>query len=146
MKKGWIACLSIVLLLTGCGGKEKTTVCKSSSESEYKEVTTIDSKGDEINTVVLETTFDMEKMNMSKEYVEGEFKKNAKKYNDIKGVKYKYKFDGNNAIQTHTMKFSEDNMDALLKAGLINSSEKDIDFISLESTIKGIEKQGRTCK
>ena len=75
--------------------------------------------------------------------------KNSNKfYKDINGVKASLKVKGNKVIYTVDIQYDSDYMKDLVEAGLVstNGSYKDIEYISLQDTLKNQENAGLTCK
>lgn len=87
---------------------------------------------------------DMYPISYYKDYI----KNSNKFYKDINGVKASLKVKGNKVIYTVDIQYDSDYMKDLVEAGLVstNGSYKDIEYISLQDTLKNQENAGLTCK
>ena len=81
-------------------------------------------------------------------YYKDYIKNSNKFYKDINGVKASLKVKGNKVIYTVDIQYDSDYMKDLVEAGLVstNGSYKDIEYISLQDTLKNQENAGLTCK
>ena len=129
----------------------KTTICKGKLDmitTEEVEVISSDEKVKETKTQVTydysDYVSDMYSISYYKDYI----KKSNKFYKDINGVKASLKVKGNKVIYTVDIQYDSDYMKDLVEAGLVstNGSYKDIEYISLQDTLKNQENAGLTCK
>ena len=139
MKK-LLSVMLLALLLTGCGGEEKTTtICKGNIDEMTAAEVTIEATGDKTD-VMKSTPIDT--------YWLPKVKSINVDYDSLKGGSAKYTVDGEKIILKIELDYGEADFDELKKAKLVTTtdSDKKIVYISLEETIKEQEKGGLTCK
>lgn len=158
-KKKLIALVIGIILIILVGGLvfyltshlTKTTICKGKLDmitTEEVEVISSDEKVKETKTQVTydysDYVSDMYPISYYKDYI----KNSNKFYKDINGVKASLKVKGNKVIYTVDIQYDSDYMKDLVEAGLVstNGSYKDIEYISLQDTLKNQENAGLTCK
>ena len=129
----------------------KITICKGKLDmitTEEVEVISSDEKVKETKTQVTydysDYVSDMYPISYYKDYI----KNSNKFYKDINGVKASLKVKGNKVIYTVDIQYDSDYMKDLVEAELVstNGSYKDIEYISLQDTLKNQENAGLTCK
>lgn len=141
MKK--LLSLLLVCCLFGCAS-EKTTVCKLESNT-MKITNTLVSKNDK----VLKQT-NMNELN----YIQFGYNKDsitviANNYQTVYGqvgVEYSYTIDDTYLKETVVVDYQNADFEKLASVGLIQSSSKNIKFVSLETTLDSYKDQGFTCK
>ena len=158
-KKKLIALVIGIILIILVGGLvfyltshlTKTTIWKGKLDmitTEEVEVISSDEKVKETKTQVTydysDYVSDMYSISYYKDYI----KNSNKFYKDINGVKASLKVKGNKVIYTVDIQYDSDYMKDLVEAGLVstNGSYKDIEYISLQDTLKNQENAGLTCK
>lgn len=146
MKKSFVLAAALILVLvTGCAGKERTLVCtKNLSNSTIKMDQTIDInfKGDKVKD--MSTTITVNLPDSYKSYID-KFKENLDK-------EYKSKYGKYKSIKLNTTVKNENQIDVKLDfdyKNMTSSEKKELDLAGSEkySVNKStLEKQGFTCK
>ena len=158
-KKKLIALVIGIILIILVGGLvfyltshlTKTTICKGKLDMITTEEVKIISSDEKVKETKTQVTYDysdyvsdMYPISYCKDYI----KNSNKFYKDINGVKASLKVKGNKVIYTVDIQYDSDYMKDLVEAGLVstNGSYKDIEYISLQDTLKNQENAGLTCK
>ena len=150
-KKKLIALVIGIILIILVGGLVfylTSHLTKTTITTEEVEVISSDEKVKETKTQVTydysDYVSDMYPISYYKDYI----KNSNKFYKDINGVKASLKVKGNKVIYTVDIQYDSDYMKDLVEAGLVstNGSYKDIEYISLQDTLKNQENAGLTCK
>lgn len=158
-KKKLIALVIGIILIILVGGLvfyltshlTKTTICKGKLDmitDEEVEVISSDDKVKETKTKVIYDYTDYVSESYPISYYKDYIKNSNTFYKNVKGVKTSLKVEGNKVIYTVDIQYDSDYMKDLVEAGLVstNGSYKDIEYISLQDTLKNQENAGLTCK
>ena len=152
MKK-LLSVMLLALLLTGCGGEEKTTtICKGNIDEMTAAEITIEATGDKTDVMKSTVTYDFTGYVTESPPIDTYWLPKVKSinvdYDSLKGGSAKYTVDGEKIILKIELDYGEADFDELKKAKLVTTtdSDKKIVYISLEETIKEQEKGGLTCK
>lgn len=145
MKKlGLLAVMA--LLLVGCGGKEKTTVCTGNISGMDVEAT-VESKGDEVKKTKTLYTVDYASENYSEEDAKKVGEEWIAQYDGIDGLSGKYSLKDGKLLIEENLDYSKADMDQLQEAGLVEfDKEGTFKYISLKETLKQYKSEGATCK
>ena len=145
-KKKLIALVIGIILIILVGGLvfyltshlTKTTICKGKLDMITTEEVEVISSDEKVKETKTQVTY----------YYKDYIKNSNKFYKDINGVKASLKVKGNKVIYTVDIQYDSDYMKDLVEAGLVstNGSYKDIEYISLQDTLKNQENAGLTCK
>ena len=148
MKKGLILACCALFLVTGCGGKEKTTECTYSSEKSGIKIEgtyEIKSTGDYVDLVKQNEVY-----TAPDEATANQLKTNVEtlnsSYKDLKGYKYSANVEGTKLTYSVEVNFEEMDMDEYVK---INPQLKDQlvkNKIRLIDLVATYEAQKATCK
>lgn len=158
-KKKLIALVIGIILIILVGGLvfyltshlTKTTICKGKLDmitTEEVEVISSDEKVKETKTQVTYDYSDYVSDTYSISYYKNYIKNSNSFYKGVNGVKATIKVKGNKVIYTVDIQYDNKYMKDLVDAGLVstNGSYKDIEYISLQDTLKNQENAGLTCK
>ena len=116
----------------------KTTICKGKLDMITTEKVEVISSDEKVKETKTQVTYDY-----------SDYVKNSNGfYKGVNGVKAAIKVNGNKVIYTVDIQYDSDYMKDLVEAGLVstNGSYKDIEYISLQDTLKNHENAGLTCK
>lgn len=129
----------------------KTTICKGKLDmitTEKVEIISSDEKVKETKTQVTYDYRDYVSDTYPISYYKNYIKNSNAFYKDVNGVKTSLKVKGNKVIYTVDIQYDSDYMKDLVEADLVstNGNYKDIEYISLQDTLKNQENAGLTCK
>ena len=138
------------LTLTGCTAKRKDDLVCTSFDTFYgvdQEVTTTyENNGKRITkqtTITVISSEDDEIIEaLAEEFAAYDFSKDF----DYEGVTYDMKKVDNTFVETITIDFKTVSNSTLVELGVLDSSDKDADYIDVSLTRKNLESEGFVCK
>lgn len=135
------------LLLVGCSSsKEKTTVCKGDLSTGQSSEYTIESKGDKMTLLKSQNKMDTSDLGATEEQINAIMEQASKMYDGVKGVKYESKLENSMLIETIEINYKEADLDELEDLGLLQFEDSGkIKYVSLDETVKSLEKDSYTC-
>lgn len=150
MKKRWIGFIAILLCLSGCGGKETTTVCRGDVDG-MEDVMTLVASGDKVTVsteevIIKFADFEVESAE-DKEFFTALMKEQFSDMEENDGVTVETEV----TEETLTIRVSFDmtkvDYDTLVALGFAEAtSDQKINYISLKDSIQGFEESGFTCE
>lgn len=146
MKK--LTVLLCVLCLVGCSNTKTekiTKVCTLESDG-IKITNTLEAEDDKIIVQTTESSIDYSYLDVTEEMLKGIMDEISAAYSELEGVEYTYSMDGSSVNDKTVVDYTKADLAALLEAGILESEEEKINYVSLEQTVKALEEMGLTCK
>lgn len=125
--------------------KEITTVCTGDNTS-----ITFYAKGDQIlkeeRRILTDVSAELAE-NTNRDELLARINENlTSTYGDIKGVEFQTSWEGDSVVMVITVDFEKADQQELYNVDLLEEIDKDAEYISLESSLLGIQKSGYACK
>lgn len=146
MKK--LLALCCVFCLVGCSSSEpikKTVVCEAKLDGGAEQKITLEAEDDTLLVQRAESSLDFSTLGVEQDQIEGIVKEFEDQY-DVTGITYSYSIDGPVLSETIEADYQKADLKELIQKGFLESEDENITVVSLEKTIKNLEKEGYTCK
>ncbi len=148
MKKICCGMFALLLCLSGCGGKETTTVCRGNVNG-MEDIMTMTASGDKVKTSTEEVI-----LNYADFALETEEEKET--FMALMEEQFSSMEQEGIAVETETTEetmtirvifdLSKVDYDSLVSMGFAEESDQEVNYISLKESIAGFEANGFTCE
>lgn len=147
MKKLLVLGLLLTTILVGCGSSKKETVTVCTQElGGISYSVTYKAEGDKVTSMEQVSVTDSTGSGYTAEQIEEMLQSYADNYNAMTGVSYNYTFEDEILTETILVDFNKTSNSDLIALAILSASDADVDYISLDMTVKSLESQGITCK
>jgi uncharacterized lipoprotein YehR (DUF1307 family) len=139
----------LITLLSGCGTKEQTTICTSTTANKMQNSDisiTYDKEEDVAHTMIYKTTIKITDDGYDKSALVLFGENYDKTIANTKGVTFSYEISDNEYRDTITINFDKADLDELIKLKIIQPTYKKDNTVSYKRVIEDLKAVAFTCK